>query len=448
MSKRFYFNPAESDASGFTAGVSKSAVLPPAADWVTIFGLPYRKFPVLAFGAGLTPRTLATTRGTGAATLLTIPLPGDSTGNPPPYALWSWPTGGDGPWANCSQRGFLTHFITAPFAVACTIPPGVWPFGVATYRGSITAYVYLELVAYAVDATGAVVARFRDADTPASPPLSYLHSDANQVLALGAGGGTVPAGGRIAVEVWYRVLRAGDPSTAGEAAYFFCGGWNDNIPPVPGAYGLSTAAVIDAAATYVDIPGLSEDDVFDAMPDAAQPLLAHAGWLTAILAARDGREQRALFRTVPDLALEFTPADLEASRSARLDALLRHNNEAGYRLPWWPDAQPLAADLAAGTTAIPINTVGLTQLAAGADVLLYQAPGVWELGTVQSVDSETQLTLAAGTAATWTAGTVLVPVVRAVLATDHDTARVASFALAAPLTFRVVGAAPVLAGYA
>jgi len=428
MRQRLYFRDIVSSATGFTTGVSKSLALPGGPVLGRVFDpTDTALHAVSTFGGALAPRTLSPTRGTGGngsyagdGTAADLPM------NTPTAAY----TG-----TNIVWRGLLTHFITDPFPVARAIPAQVMPFGYFSEHTDTVAQMYVALSVYAVDATGAVVDYLRDIDTAVGGG-DGLNYSGNRLVYVPITAGIVPAGGRLVIEVFYGFEMTATPS--GVQVHFRCDGWNDNIPPVAtAAEVLNLELLAETCATYVDIDGLTAGTVFDALQDPAAALTVHQAWTTSILPAGDGGEQRSQFRLTPDEVLEFGVVALDSVEAARIEALLRTNDEGGYRLPWWPDAQDMTADFVAGSSVLPINTVGV-DIVAGGEILFYQRPGAWELATVLSVDSASQITLTANTAATWKEGSRIIPIKRAVLVPDHDVSRAGSFIARAPLQFRVV----------
>lgn len=426
--QRLYFDPFTVSAfPGFTAGVSKSAALPGS----NVIGLvrdpsDTTLYPVNAFGGALTPRTLTPTRGTGGP----LPYRGDGTTAELTLAVaahaFATPT--------TVWRGFLTHFITAPFAAATPLPPQIAEFGYFSQRTDAYSSSYVALAIYTVDAAGAVVDRLHDLDT-ALGGGDGLNYTGNRVVRVPLAAGVIPAGGALVVEVFYGVELVHDTTLT--TFHFACGGWSDTIPPTGEGDILTLEMLADTCATYIDIAGLSTGTVFDATPDAEAACVVQQSWATAVMAAARGSEQRAMLRDFPGEILELGFGAMSDVATAQLEALLRANDESGYRLPWWPDAQTLGADFALGSSVLPLNTTGIDFIAGG-ELLFYQRPGVWELATIQSIDSAAQLTLAAGTAALWRQQTLVLPIKRAVLVTDHDVARAAAWVSRAPLTFRVL----------
>lgn len=104
--------------------------------------------------------------------------------------------------------------------------------------------------------------------------------------------------------------------------------------------------------------------VFSFPPNWANPVTERIKWLTAVLTSWNGREQRIARRLVPRRSLEFTVASFR-EHYQYLDSLLVGWQARLYAFPFWPDAQQLPAEVAAGETYIPLNTDSLDYYVGG-----------------------------------------------------------------------------------
>lgn len=153
--------------------------------------------------------------------------------------------------------------------------------------------------------------------------------------------------------------------------------------------------------------------------DWAEPVRRTVRYPVAVLPRRDGSEQRVLRATAPVRVVTYRHTALSVADAGRLRALLWEAGGDGgnlrARVPRWEDAVRLAADVAADDTTLPVASGALDDraFAEGDEVLLWRplADGthVWETATVLALASDT-VTLFAGVAAAWAAGSVLVPV--------------------------------------
>lgn len=148
--------------------------------------------------------------------------------------------------------------------------------------------------------------------------------------------------------------------------------------------------------------------VFGHAPNWGEPVRERLAWLTDVILAESGVEQRAGLRAVPRRALAYSLLTRDRHESNRLETTLIGWQARLFAVPVWTDFQVLDADLPAGSTVVPCATAGY-EFAADGLALLWRAHDVHEAVEVASVGGSS-LTLAAPTLADWPAGTRLLPV--------------------------------------
>lgn len=148
-------------------------------------------------------------------------------------------------------------------------------------------------------------------------------------------------------------------------------------------------------------------EVFAHAPNWSHPVTESYEWLTDIITARDGSEQRIGLRGVPRRGLSYTLNTGEQHESNRLDTLLLGFQSRQFAVPVWTDAQCLASALAAGSASVACNTVGYEFAPAGL-VMLWSAHDKNETLEIATV-SGSGLTFASTTLHAWPAGATLVP---------------------------------------
>ncbi len=134
-------------------------------------------------------------------------------------------------------------------------------------------------------------------------------------------------------------------------------------------------------------------------------------YLTDVLKAYSDAEQRRAIRSIPRRAVKYRALTLNARDAAGMESLIWGWQEQPYGVPWWPDAQPLTADIPAGSFSIPVVTAdrlfapgGL--LAIWRDEFTFEALEIATVGAnAVTVTSPTQFAWAGGP------GTRVVPVV-------------------------------------
>lgn len=142
-------------------------------------------------------------------------------------------------------------------------------------------------------------------------------------------------------------------------------------------------------------------------PNWDQPVTESLAWLTDVVVARNGNQQKRQLRLAPRRAFQFAVV-ADADQRRLLDAVACDVGVRQIHLPIYPDRQDLAAPLVAGVNSIPCSTTGYDFMAGGCAVL-WQSATVWELLRIDTV-SPSALTLSLPTTLPWAAGTRLYPV--------------------------------------
>ena len=175
----------------------------------------------------------------------------------------------------------------------------------------------------------------------------------------------------------------------------------------------------------------------DWMTQPDGPVLERLEWLTDVIPSFAGGEQRRALRAGPRRFFEFEAALSGAARRT-VENLLHSGQAVQWRLPVWPDAVPLASAVSASATAIPAATTG-RDFAAGREVALVVDATRYEVRTIASLTSA-EITLAAGTASAWPAGsTLVVPLRPAFIAASLSLSRFTGADALARWRFEVVG---------
>mgnify|MGYP001333711364 CR=1 FL=1 len=174
-------------------------------------------------------------------------------------------------------------------------------------------------------------------------------------------------------------------------------------------------ATIDAEYTFVfpaESPTLGVVGrrvvVFGHAPNWASPVVEKLDWLTDVMIAQGGIEQRVGLRDAPRRALAYALATLDRHQTNALETMLLGWQARLFAVPVWTERQDLAATLPAGSLTIPCTTSGYEFSAKGL-ALLWAAHDRHEAVEVASVGTSS-LTLKTATLAAWPAGTRLYPV--------------------------------------
>lgn len=147
--------------------------------------------------------------------------------------------------------------------------------------------------------------------------------------------------------------------------------------------------------------------VFSYPPNWADSVNESYEWLTDVLEAYGGVEQRIGLRGVPRRGLSYSMATTERHASNRLETLLLGWQSRLFAVPVWTECQTLASALSIGATSIPCETSGY-EFAPGDLVVLWRAHDVYESVEIDSVNVNS-LMLVSATLAAWPAGTKVLP---------------------------------------
>jgi hypothetical protein len=192
---------------------------------------------------------------------------------------------------------------------------------------------------------------------------------------------------------------------------------------------------IDQDVVFVFASGLTGADcevtgsrivLFSVQPDWSEGMAESISYLTDVLAAYSDNEQRRGLRQFPRRALRFRALTLNARNAAGMESLIWGWQDQPYGVPWWPDATPITANVAAGSFSIPCNTVD-RQFAAGGLCCIFQDEFTFEALTIEAV-SPSAITVLSPTQFNWTANPAILvmPVFLARISDSIDVARYSS----------------------
>lgn len=151
-------------------------------------------------------------------------------------------------------------------------------------------------------------------------------------------------------------------------------------------------------------------------PDWSSPILERLEWLTDVLKAKRGEEQRRALRLRPRKGYEFA-FGAEGRDRRFLEACLWNWGARVWAVPLWHEGQPLAAALPAGSTSIPVDPSLRDLQAGGIGMLVGETARDNEVVEIQSVGVGS-LTLKRATARAWAVGTMFYPARAARLAPE------------------------------
>jgi hypothetical protein len=141
--------------------------------------------------------------------------------------------------------------------------------------------------------------------------------------------------------------------------------------------------------------------LFSIRPEWSEGMAESIEYLTDVLKAYNDSEQRRGLRQLPRRAMRYRALTLNARDAAGMESLIWGWQNQPYGVPWWPDATPLLADVAAGSFVIPCNTVD-RQFAVGGLLCLWVDQYTFESLTITDVEPGS-LTVSSPTQFAWTA---------------------------------------------
>jgi len=160
--------------------------------------------------------------------------------------------------------------------------------------------------------------------------------------------------------------------------------------------------------------------VWPVRANARDETIEEYGYLTSILTAHDGSEQRIQRRRHPVGALEFSYACLNVTHAQASMNLLYAHRADRWVVPHWYHPRRLLGDVGAGATTIGVATPGAPfqdPLGLGLYVVLWKDPRTYEALPIDAV-SVSNITLQVGPEKNWPAATTYVFPARVGILTD------------------------------
>jgi hypothetical protein len=142
--------------------------------------------------------------------------------------------------------------------------------------------------------------------------------------------------------------------------------------------------------------------VFSIAPEWSEGMEETLEYLTDVLRKYSDNEQRRALRQLPRRAMRYRALTLNARDAAGMESLVWGWQSQPYAVPWWPDAQPLTADIAAGSLSIPVSTTD-RQFAAGGLLAIWTDEFTFEALSISAVSSGS-VTVTSPTQFAWKGG--------------------------------------------
>jgi hypothetical protein len=157
-------------------------------------------------------------------------------------------------------------------------------------------------------------------------------------------------------------------------------------------------------------------------------------WMTNVIEARDGTEQRIQLRDAPIRTFGFNTL-VHGDSLREMNRLLHTRQGRPFAVPLWFDMNALTEFVPAGSTVLNLETTGRDYHSGGSGIL-WQGPGKYEMFSVDTV-GDTSLTLSSATSTDHPRGTMVMPVRMCRMANTIKARRHTSDVSEAELVFQV-----------
>jgi len=162
---------------------------------------------------------------------------------------------------------------------------------------------------------------------------------------------------------------------------------------------FTVETVLTADLTVINVPPL--------MLRPQLPVRESLEWLTEIIKAFEGTEQRIAKRRIPRQTFAFTYELLTDEENARVDAMLHSRLKQTWAVPVWTEYVDHAADLTAGATIISLTTA-YADFRNASYGLIWQSKDYFEILHIATVAAES-LTLSRGLVNNFTGDKLIMP---------------------------------------
>jgi len=132
-------------------------------------------------------------------------------------------------------------------------------------------------------------------------------------------------------------------------------------------------------------------------------------WLTHISEAASGKERRQALRQVPRQHLRYRVFREDGPERQRLENILFAHQGRPVAPPFWPDQTLLSAAASIGATTLQLVSTDYRDIREGGLAYIWASETEYEIVTVDTVDSSTQVTLASPTTIAFEAGAHFIP---------------------------------------
>ena len=180
-----------------------------------------------------------------------------------------------------------------------------------------------------------------------------------------------------------------------------------------------TNQIVTGVIVSKEAPDMETVKAFPFALDWIESFVEKRSYLTDVISATNGTEQRRMVRERARRSFEFTLTGEDAEKGARLHASLLQLIGSRIAVPAWPYVTTLSQAETPGTTALNITGIADSGFAQGCYLMLWQSESVYEFFPIDAVGGST-VTIQSGLVGTWPNGSLVVPCFVGKLATTAD----------------------------
>jgi hypothetical protein len=202
------------------------------------------------------------------------------------------------------------------------------------------------------------------------------------------------------------------------------------------------ASVEDTLDFYFDVPQVIPvlvilERIVLFIPEPEEPYTERLQFITDVMTHLDGTEQRPAVRKNPRQLFEWSLLVEEGQERSRLHNMLFNWQSRTFGLPIWHDMTYLTADVAQSATTLYVEATDYADFREDDLVVIYNTPQHFDVHTLQSVASSTELTLSSGIGTAHSKGAIVAPVRTAVVVGEVSGTRFIANAATLRVAFRV-----------
>lgn len=148
--------------------------------------------------------------------------------------------------------------------------------------------------------------------------------------------------------------------------------------------------------------------VFPHRPDWSDTWSETISYMTSVLPSYNGTEQRVALRGTPRYTASYQVLSTSPLETGSMENTIYGRQAKLLGVPWWPESEPLMADVAAGGVVLQVDMTNRLSFVIGGMVLIWSDFATWEAFNIIDIVG-TDITIGAPTTRNWKAGTRVIP---------------------------------------